>query len=51
METLTNRLRFVERKTQDKGKNIRVLRILQQCWIANDGQETWRDVPVEVETT
>jgi hypothetical protein len=58
--TPTNELRFVERYLNLDNEPVRLLRILQQKWIADyetmdesgnrNTQTEWRDVPVEKET-
>jgi hypothetical protein len=41
----TNALRFSERRGPPGQQ--RVLRILQQLWVCDDGEPEWRDVPPE----
>ncbi len=48
----TMHLRFIERAVEDQTGQVRVLRVLQQQFVADDDPEVfdWRDVPlVEVE--
>ena len=50
----TNQLRWVvrERWTEPEGllgftRSLGKGRVLQQLWVSEDGEEKWRDVPVE----